>query len=83
MLVDELGKFCAMDETVHASAAIAMKSIDFIMVIGLLYCTKVVAFSVTLICSRSSAIVSQMVTYMNGKANIIGTVRPISLIEFY
>ncbi len=73
-----------MDETVHASVAIAMTSRDFIfVVIGVLYCTKVVAFSVTLICSTSSVIVSQMVTYMNGKVNIKGTVRPISLIEFY
>jgi hypothetical protein len=37
-----------MDETEHASVAIAMRSIDFIfMVISLLDCAKIVAFPIT------------------------------------
>jgi hypothetical protein len=64
---------------VHANVAIAMTSRDFIFVaIGLLYCAKVVAFSVTLIYSTNSVIVSQMVTDIYGKAKIISTVRCIS-----
>jgi hypothetical protein len=53
------------------------------MDIGLLDCAKLVALSVTLICSTNSVIFSQMGNQINGKANIIGTILPISLEEFY